>query len=140
MSALKGAVAGSLAFTEVIWPGRNTSGVVPYGRNILVKMDEVHGTTKGNVILIEDRVEQETAKTVTGCIFAIGPTAFRRFDDGTKWEGTRPEIGDRIYILPYAGEVTLGRDGGFYRLMDANCVIGGIDKDWVDEEEADVAG
>ena len=100
MSALKGAVAGSLSYAEVVWPGRNTSGVVPYGRNILVKMDEVHDKSIGGILFVDDRVEQETAKTVTGCIFAIGPTAFRRFDDGTKWEGTRPEVGEAVRDRP----------------------------------------
>ena len=129
---LKGSQAD---FIPVYWPGINTSGLVPFGRHVLIRMDECSTTTTGGIILTDDKIDSMTAASETGCIFAIGPAAFRRFDDGSIWTGDRPAEGDRVYVERYAGCVAKGRDGGLYRMMDANCIYGGLDKSWEGDGE-----
>jgi chaperonin GroES len=59
----------------------------------------------------------------TGVIVALGDDAFLWNGDRTrKWEGVKPKVGDRVYIQRYAGQVMLGEDSEFYRIMDANCI------------------
>ena len=108
------------------WPGKNTSGFTPYGVNVLIRMDRC-AAKRGNILIPDENVERQNAASTSGCIYAMGPAAFRRFADGFKWDGERPQIGDRVWVAPYSGIECLGVDGGLYRLMDHNCIYGGLD-------------
>ena len=120
-------------FVQVYYPGRNTSGIVPYGKNVLIKMDEFAPVSSGGIIRIETRVDEMSAASETGCIFALGPHAFARHDDGSLWNGAKPEVGDRVFVGRYSGVPTKGADGGMYRIMGADCVYGGMDPDYAGE-------
>ena len=124
-------------FVPAHYAGRNTSGLVVYGKNVLVRMDECSTTTAGGVMLTEDMTEKMSAGAESGCIYFLGPEAFRLFDDGTRWEGPMPAVGDRVYVEKYAGQVARGRDGHLYRIMDYRCVAGGLDPNPEPEDEVD---
>lgn len=102
----------------------NASGLIPYGANVLVRMDECATATGGGVLLIDDMVDRMTEASVTGCIYEIGPDAFRGMEH-------RPHVGQRIYIEKYAGLKTRGRDGALYRILDEKCIACGIADDLV---------
>jgi co-chaperonin GroES (HSP10) len=121
VSTIRGAQAD---YIPAPWSGENTSGLRPYGRNILVRMDECSQTV-GSVMITDDRKERMDAMSVTGCIYAVGPEAFHYFDNGRPWQGDKPLAGERVYVAQYSGVVAMGMDGGFYRFMDYNCLAGG---------------
>lgn len=106
-------------YTTAAWPGENTSGLIPYGPNVLVCMDACSSTSAGGVMLPDDIIERMSEASVTGCIFAMGETAFRG-------EEFRPGIGQRIYIDKYSGIKARGLDGSFYRIVDEKCIACGI--------------
>ncbi len=124
-------------FIQSEWPGRNTSGLQPYGKNVLVRMDECAVATTGGVLLTDDKIDSMTAASETGCIYAVGVQAFHRHDDGSLWVGDKPQPGDRVYVARYSGQVCKGRDGGVYRIMGYECVVGGLDKAWTEEPEGE---
>ena len=121
------------------WAGRNTSGnVVVYGKNLLVACDEYAAVSEKGVIIPDDYSERMTSATETGyCIFALGPEAFRLFDDGTVWTGDKPKVGDRVHFEKYAGQLAKGRDGRTYRIMDYRCIGAGLDLAYLAEIEAE---
>lgn len=111
-------------YIPATWTGENTSGLRPYGKNVLVRMDECAQQSKG-VWMTDERKERMDAHSVTGCVYAIGPEAFRQFDDGLPWQGDKPVVGERVYTEKYPGAVAIGMDGFFYRIMDYRCIAGG---------------
>ena len=116
-------------FLQAEWYGEDTSGLRVFGKNILVKMDQVHNElSETNYVLHTDEVVERLNATVcTGCIYAIGPEAFRVYSDGERWTGDdKPRIGERVYIQKFSGIVAIGQDGGFYRIMDYDCVAAGL--------------
>ena len=111
------------------WTGTNTSGLRLFGKNVLVMMDVCSPRTMGLVELPEEIVERMNEASESGCIAAIGPAAFRLFDDNTPWQGEKPAIGDRVYVEKYAGIKALGADGQMYRIMDYRAVAAGLAPD-----------
>jgi co-chaperonin GroES (HSP10) len=109
-------------YEPVFWDGRNLSGLIPYGPNVLVCMDRCSSVSSGGILLPDVPIDAMNEASVTGCIYAMGPEAFHGLVD-------RPQIGDRIYIEKYAGTKARGKDGLFYRVLDDSCVVCGIDLD-----------
>lgn len=72
--------------------------IFPAGHKILVKPKEVQEKSKGGIILALDK-ERYGAATTEGTVLAIGPTAYKKVDDGTPWV----KVGDRISFGKYAG-------------------------------------
>lgn len=123
-------IDGMQAEYEVsIYPGTNTSGLIVFGKNVLVKMDNCSKTTAGGVHLLDEMRERMDMASTTGAIFALGSEAFRRFDDGTIWTGPAPQLGDRVYVVKYSGVLAMGKDGSTYRIMDYSNIVGGLDPD-----------
>lgn len=102
----------------------NVSGLIPYGPNILVRMDACARQTSGGIIHLDAHTERMDEAAATGCIYAIGPDAFRGLID-------KPHVGQRIYIEKYSGVKARGRDGALYRVVDEKCVACGIADDLV---------
>lgn len=102
-------------YVPEFWPGANVSGLSPYGDNVLVRMDACVNASSGGIILTDERKERMDEASVTGCVYAMGPEAFRGLSD-------RPQIGQRVYVEKYAGIKAYGRDGAMYRLMTDRCV------------------
>jgi co-chaperonin GroES (HSP10) len=101
----------------------NTSGYVPIGDRVLVKVDEAATTTSGGVYLPDDTTYKMTMAAETGVIVAMGDAAFYwTFDRSKDWYGRKPKIGDHVYLERYAGRVIKGKDGTMYRVMDDRCI------------------
>ena len=114
-------------YAQAEWPGENTSGLTVYGKNVLIRMDQVDNVqAPGRVLLPDNVVDIQTAAATTGCIYEIGPEAFRHFDDGAVWVGNHAKVGDRVYVEKFSGIVAMGQDGGFYRIMNYNCIAAGL--------------
>lgn len=118
------------------YPGRNTSGIISYGKNVIVRVDECSPASSGGVQLPPEMVERMTMASTTGVLFHVAPEAFRLFDDGSRWTGLAPVVGDRIWFEKFAGQLQTGRDGKTYRIMDYRAVACGMDPAW---EPADSA-
>lgn len=110
-------------FIPAEYNGQNESGYDPIGDRVLMLPDTASDMTSGGIALTADHVDRTTLAAETGVIVAMGDDAFRwNFDRTRPWEGPRPKPGDRIYVQRYSGQVMLGEDGKFYRLMDYGCV------------------
>jgi chaperonin GroES len=72
--------------------------IFPAGHKILVKPKPVEEKSKGGIILARD-TERYAEATTEGTVLAIGPTAYKKVDDGTDW----CKVGDRISYGKYAG-------------------------------------
>lgn len=125
-------------FIPAEWPGQNTSGIRIFGKNVLVRMDSCAKTSTGGILLPEDMVDRMTEASESGCIYAVGAAAFRLFDDGHRWEGERPQVGERVYVEKYAGVKARGADGALYRIMDERCISGALDANYVVPLEGEV--
>lgn len=99
-------------------------GVEPFGTSVLVLMDQCAEMTTGKVLLPPEKIAQMNIASETGVVVDIGEAAFRYYDDGSKWNGRKPVIGERVFVERYAGREILGRDGRTYRLMTYTCVAG----------------
>lgn len=120
-------------YVPAVYPGKNTSGLKPYGKNVLVRVDTCSERTSGGIMIVPERVERMTANATSGCIYYLAPEAFRLFDDGTQWIGDAPKIGDRICFEKYAGQLQQGVDGAPYRIMDYRSIACSFDYDYLAE-------
>jgi co-chaperonin GroES (HSP10) len=118
----------------------NTSGYIPIGDRILVKVDEAAATTSGGVYLPDDITYKMTMAAETGVIVAMGDAAFYwTFDRSRLWHGYRPKVGDHVYLERYAGRVVKGKDSTLYRVMDDKC-IACVSSEDVTESESESNG
>lgn len=97
-------------------------GLTPHGPNLLVLMDVCLDVSEGGVMLLPEIVERMNEACITGCIYKIGPDAYRGQID-------RPKVGERVYIEKYAGIKAVGRDGRMYRVIDEKCIACTIEDD-----------
>ena len=113
----------SMERTEMIpaiYPGFNSSGLVPRNYNLLVKMDTTSDRSKGGILIdIHDKVERMNEASVTGVVFAVGATV-----GAGDPEPIKP--GDRVFIDKYAGIKAIGVDGRLYRFIDEKQVGGTV--------------
>jgi len=101
------------------WPGSNESGLIPFGPNVLIKMDHVADQTRGGILMIDDRKDRMNEAAVTGVVFEVGTLAFHG-------DPSAPAPGDRVYIDKYAGIKAVGMDGEVYRLVDEKQIAGKV--------------
>lgn len=116
-------------YVPATWTGTNDAGVEPIGTMVLVLPDIAEDVTTGGIIT-GTPIEQEriSAMAETGVVVAVADQAFSwQRDRIHRWEGRKPQPGDRIYMERFAGGPSsyVGLDGRFYRLMEDRC-IGGI--------------
>lgn len=126
-------------YVPAIYPGANTSGMKVWGKNVLLRVDECAEQTGGGIHITQDMQERMTEGATTGCIFALGPEAFRLFDDNSRWTGEHPNVGDRVYFEKYAGTLQRGADGNIYRIVDYRAIAAGIDESYLNEVGVDHA-
>ncbi len=85
--------------------------IAPVGHRVLIQPDPVDEVSKGGIIMVQDKRQQEAQ--ATGVIIAIGPSAWKAFDDGSPWA----QVGDRVYYAKYGGYLV--KDGqAEYRLLN----------------------
>lgn len=75
--------------------------IKPTGHYVLVLPDDVTDTDetysrakRSGIILNEDLLNREQAASVRGTLAAVGPQAWKAFEDGVPWA----EIGDKVYF------------------------------------------
>lgn len=108
--------AGTYRLAE--WDGTNQFGAAPVCDMVLVLVDGGAEKSAGGVIFTDASKEQTGLGSCTGIIVATGPQAFAYDADRlVKWEGARPQPGNRIWFQRYAGQEHFGLDGNMYRVM-----------------------
>lgn len=115
---------GEYVVTE--WGGANESGIAPHGDRVLVLPDLFADMTSGGVFITEEQREKMNAASQTGVLVAAGDDAWTwNSDRSRRYDGKKPEVGQRVIFEQYAGTSLWGADGKRYRLMDDKC-IGGL--------------
>jgi co-chaperonin GroES (HSP10) len=79
--------------------------ISPAGHKILVKPRPVETKSKSGIILVKDENAYREA-TTEGTVVAIGPTAYKKVDDGTPW----CKVGDYITFGKYAGALVVDEE------------------------------
>ena len=89
----------------------------------LIAPDCAAEKTSGGVLLTVETTDKMTMAAESGVVVALGSDAYLWNADRTrKWEGDKPQPGDRIYMQRYSGQLVLGKDGKVYRLCEQNCI------------------
>lgn len=72
--------------------------IEPCGFKVVVKPDPVETKTESGLLLVKDE-KLYRAATTKGTLIAVGPTAWKAYDNGQPWAA----VGDRVYYAKYAG-------------------------------------
>lgn len=76
--------------------------IKPTGFRVLVELDLIEKTSTGGIILgSADGGRRAQTGQETATVVALGPSAFKGFDDGQPWCKT----GDRVRIVRYSGNI-----------------------------------
>ncbi|WP_213775101.1 hypothetical protein [Bradyrhizobium sp. dw_78] len=105
-----------------VFDGDNKSGWTPIGDKVLVLTDQPAKETSGGIMLPEDLIERNGMAAETGILIEYGEDAFKFSKDGMPRSGPKPKIGSYVYIERYSGQLMLGDDGQFYRMMSDHCI------------------
>ena len=73
--------------------------IKPCSYHVLVRPDVVEEKTPSGIVIPRGTQDREQSAQVVGTIVAIGPSAWKAFDDGEKWA----EVGDRVTYARYGG-------------------------------------
>ena len=73
--------------------------IQPAGHRVLVKVQEAEETTANGIIIPKAIADKHTEAGIIGTVVAIGPTAWKAFDDGQSWA----EVGDVVAFAKYGG-------------------------------------
>lgn len=98
----------------------NGSGMVPVEFKCVVLPDQPKEVTRGGLVVPEVVRDKEKHRAVKAVLVACGGNAF---DD---WNGTRPEVGQRVYVAVGAGIIFKGPDGKEYRIINDKDIAGVI--------------
>ena len=110
-------------YRQANYKGLNLSGATPVGDRVLILPDLPVDTTAGGIALPDNLVERHGMAAESGRLVALGDGAFYwNSDRTTRFEGIKPEPGQRVSFERYAGTLVLGDDGQMYRLMDDRCI------------------
>ena len=105
------------------WSGKSESGIYPIGDRVLVLPDKSIEETEAGIIIPAQTQDHDGLAAETGVLVAIGEAAWKWNSDRTRpFDGTRPEIGQRVWFERYGGSIQYGVDGQAYRLMDDKCI------------------
>jgi len=104
--------------------------IKPCGFMVLVKPDDVETKTESGIILTLDESKEAMAQ-VYGTLVAVGPSAWRAFDDGTPWA----KVGDKVVYSKYGGKILLDKENGVkYTMLRDEDVLAVITKEEVTDE------
>ena len=81
--------------------------------------------TQGGVHIPDEARDHQAAAATTGILVSVGPQAFEY--DGRRqveWRGEKPQPGDRVFFVKYAGSEHKGRDGRLYRVLEDRSISG----------------
>ena len=98
------------------------SGIKPIEYNVVVKPERVEEKTTGGLYIPQDTQEKDQYGEFKGTLVALSPMAFS-FDEWPENE-PKPQVGDRVVFVRYAGTLVQGDDGEDYRIMKDKDVLG----------------
>jgi chaperonin GroES len=73
--------------------------IKPAGYRVTVKPDPLEEVTESGLIVAWENKDREQAGAFYGTLAAVGPSAWKAYDDGTPWAS----VGDRVVFSRYAG-------------------------------------
>jgi chaperonin GroES len=85
----------------------------PAGHRVLIKPDEIEEVSKGGIVLHTTNKDREADAQISGTLVAVGPNAWKAFDDGVPWA----KVGDKVLFAKYGG-YPLKIKGEMYRVMN----------------------
>lgn len=71
--------------------------IVPAGHRVLVKPLPLEKQSKGGILLAHD--ERKEKAQIRGTVLAVGPNAWKAYDDGHAWAA----VGDEVFYAQYGG-------------------------------------
>lgn len=95
----------------------NRSGIKPLEFKVVVLPEKVEERTAGGIIMPDMAREKEQVACVRGTLVAISPHAFEEFAKAT------PEVGDKVLIAKYGGQIYQGIDGQDYRILNDKDIL-----------------
>ncbi len=98
------------------------SGINPIVYNVVVKPEKVADRTAGGILIPDAARERGQYGEHKGVLVAISPMAF----SFVEWpdDAPKPQIGQRVIFVKYAGTLVQGEDGEDYRVMNDKDVLG----------------
>lgn len=96
-------------------------GLEPATNKVVVCPDQVEEYTSGGIALPPETLEREVMAQIFAKVVAIGPDAWK------KGNFVRPcEVGDRVMIAKYTGQLFTGPDQRRYRIIHDLDIIGRV--------------
>ncbi len=99
-----------------------SSGIDPIVYNVVVKPEKVAEQTKGGILIPDAARERDQYGEHKGVLTAISPMAFSFVEWPTY--APKPQVGQRVIFVKYAGTLVQGADGEDYRVMNDKDVLG----------------
>jgi len=114
---------------------RNSSGVSPRGRAVLVRPYLVEERTGGGLILPQEVIRKDQLAEQRAVVVEIGPLAWKQEKPWwNPWAEGRAQVGDRVLFSKWAGyQFTGTEDGQTYRVVNDSDIFMRIDKEKGDE-------
>ncbi len=99
-----------------------SSGISPIVYNVVVKPEKVAERTTGGILIPDAVRDRDQYGEHKGVLVAISPMAF----SFVEWpdDAPKPQIGQRVIFVKYAGTLVQGEDGDDYRVMNDKDVLG----------------
>lgn len=95
--------------------------IQPTGHHVLVKPEKEEDRSKGGIWAPATVVEQRTKGTIYGTLLAVGPNAWKAFDDGKPWA----KVGDMVVFAKYGGAPIEDEETReFYRILNDEDILG----------------
>lgn len=103
---------------------RLNGGLEPANNKVVVRPDHVNDCTAGGIALPAEVVEREVMAQIFATLVAVGPDA---------WKGKTPpaEMGERVMIAKFTGQLYTGPDGKRYRIIHDLDIIGRVTSEGV---------
>lgn len=103
-----------------------TCPYIPVAFNVVVELDAAASKTPGGIYLPETVKEKDKLAAEEGTLVALSPLAFS-YATPEEWGDTRkPQVGDRVMIKRYDGQMR-ERDGKTYRIIEDKSLVAVID-------------
>lgn len=99
----------------------NPSGITPLDLVALVYPDPVEEVSKGGIIIPDTVQAKQKYHTQKATLVAVGKSCF------TQWV-EKPQAGERVLIVQYAGTLIKGKDGKEYRIVKEDDIIAGLEE------------
>ena len=107
--------------------------ILPVGFRVLVRVERhKESTKKGNIMIPETIQDREVKGGFVGTVVALGPTAYKGFDNGEPWV----KVGDKVIFRQYSGidnnqltlaDSKLDRDkGDMLRIINDDDIFGKV--------------